>query len=206
MDGKSAVLGECSKIIVLFPPSTRNLCLMQQQCGDQAKLYRLMPRLEYGLIDKLTSTSVIFIPSGWSHATFTTRGGFLISVDCITKTTVWTYSQYLKHHLYRELDTKQQTECFFLFLDCLEYAFTYHEVALASRSWCVIKDELKCAMDASWKRKASQIWHKAIEENPGALWDDGRANDEIPVHQFWEQHLSWLDDQMNGTRRGRRLA
>ena len=131
MDGKSAVLGDCQKIIILFPPSSHNLSLMQQECGHQAKLARLMPQLEYGLIDRLNSTSVIFIPSGWAHTTFTTRGGFLISIDCVTETTVWTFSQYLKHHLYRELDTKQQIECFFLFLDCLDHTFTHYGVAFS---------------------------------------------------------------------------
>lgn len=204
MDGESAVLGDCRKIIILFPPSGYNLDLMQQECGNQAKLARLMPLLEYGLIDWLDSTNVIFIPSGWAHTTFTLSGGFLVSIDCITKTTVWTFSRYLKYHLYRELDNKQQIECYFLFLDCLEHALSYHKVALASRSWCDIEDQLKCTMGTLWKRKASQIWHRALDENPDALLDDRHGIDQIPVHQFWKQHLSWLDDQMNGVRRGKR--
>ena len=203
MDGKSAVLGDCQKIIVLFPPSSHNLRLMQAECRNQAKLARLMPRLEYGLIDTLNSSNIVFIPSGWAHATFTTRGGFLMSIDCATKTTVWTFSQYLKHHLYHELDAKQQNKCLFLFLDCLQHTITSYELVLASRSWCNVEDLLKGIVDNLWRRTASRIWHTAAEENPKALWDDGRGNKDMTTRQFGEQYLSWLDAEMIGLRRGR---
>lgn len=203
MDGMSVVLGDCQKTIVLFAPSPHNLRWMQQECRNQGKLARGLYSLEYGLIEKLDYSAIIFIPSGWLHATFTTRGGFLVSIDCATKTTVWTFSEYLKYQLFRELDTNQQDECFFLFLTCLEHTLSSHELTLASRAWCNVDDFLKSEMDKTWKQSASQIWGKAANENPNALLDDGMGNNELQVHSFYKRYLSWLDVDRPGLRRGR---
>jgi len=200
MDGISAVLGDCQKLIILFPPSCHNLGVLQRERGNQAKLARTMSLLEYGLIDRLDSTNVIFIPSGWAHATFTTRGGFLVSVDCATKRTVWSFSRYLQYGLYSELESKQQAECWYLFLDCLEYALACHEILLATRSWRSIENMLKETTDMTWKRKASQVWRKMTDSSPGAMMEDGLDGAPLPIHQFWERHLSWLNVEGNTKR------
>jgi hypothetical protein len=133
MDGISAVLGDCRKTFILFPPSDYNLSWMRRECHNQGKLVRGLEVLECGVIAELDSSSAIFIPSGWSHAVFTTEGGFLVSIDCVTKRTVWTFSQYLLYQLYLEVETKRQADCFFLFLT---------KVALHSYSYVRAADQM----------------------------------------------------------------
>jgi hypothetical protein len=204
MDGISAVLGDCRKTFILFPPSDYNLSWMRRECHNQGKLVRGLEVLQCGVMAELDSSNAIFIPSGWSHAVFTTEGGFLVSIDCVTKRTVWTFSQYLRYQLYLEVETKKQADCFFLFLDCLEVALEHGELSTASRSWTNIEDLLRKHSDDKWKRSALMLWKGVLENHADVLVSEGCDDvGEVPVDRFYEKHLTWLDTELGGRKRKR---
>jgi hypothetical protein len=204
MDGISAVLGDCRKTFVLFPPTDDNFSWMRRECHNQGKLARGLEALHCGLITELDSSSAIFIPSGWSHAVFTTEGGFLVSIDCVTRQTVWTMSQYLRYQLYLEVETEKQADCFFLFLDCLEVALDHGELSTSLRSWMNIENLLRKHSDDKWKNSALTLWKGVLEKHAGALVNEGHGGiEEVPLGTFYEKHLTWLDIAVRSRKRKR---
>jgi hypothetical protein len=48
--------------------------------------------LEGGMVVRTTSDDVLYIPAGYVYAVFTIRGGFLVTIDCITRDSIWPFS------------------------------------------------------------------------------------------------------------------
>jgi hypothetical protein len=63
---------------------------------------------------------------------------------------------------------------------------------MATRSCCSIEDKFKQITDTLWKRRVSQVWHKMTDSSPGVMIEDGSGNAQIPVHGFWDRHVSCL--------------
>jgi hypothetical protein len=136
---------------------------------------------------------------------FTTEGGFLVSIDCATTHTVWTFSQYLLYQLYLEVETEKQVDCFFLFLDCLEVALAHGELSTASRSWMSIEDFLRKHSNDKWKRSALMLWRGVLETHADILVSECHDGvEEVPLKRFYEKHLTWLDTEVRGRKRKRK--
>ncbi|KAL5346600.1 hypothetical protein ACLOAV_008307 [Pseudogymnoascus australis] len=82
--GFSMVYGRCEKVLVLFPPTQKNLEIFAQTAGLSNRLARIGDKLEGGLIVRITSSLAIDLPSCALHAVFTTAGGFLGGINFST--------------------------------------------------------------------------------------------------------------------------
>lgn len=65
---------------------------------------------------------------------------------------------------------------------------------------------LKKTADVTSKRKASQVWREMTDSSPDAMMEDGLDRAQLPIHQFWERHLFWLNVEGNAKRQIMRLA
>ena len=85
---------------------------MRNAEGQKAKLVRLAPSLEGGMIMKTTSAEAIYLLAGCIHATFTIEGGYLIAIDFTTMNSAKAFSEYLVSGLDNFLGTRSQRDCF----------------------------------------------------------------------------------------------
>ncbi|KAK9625528.1 hypothetical protein V6Z98_005601 [Aspergillus fumigatus] len=160
MEGLSVPLGDCEKIWFMWPPTERNLSLMANESGQLAKLIRLAPLLEGGILLQTDSDHALTIPSGCLHATLTIKGGFLVTKDFATRYTIQSFSRYLAWGLQQELDENSRANCYYLYLDCLNVALENGEVNLAIEGWVGIERILKdiATKDATWRGSAWTYW------------------------------------------------
>jgi hypothetical protein len=79
---------------------------MRTEQGQHAKFARSAALLEGGMVVRTTSKDALYIPAGCLHAVFTIRGGFLVSVDCTTRDSIWPFSQYLKSNIVAALNAE----------------------------------------------------------------------------------------------------
>ncbi|KFY04141.1 hypothetical protein V491_09464 [Pseudogymnoascus sp. VKM F-3775] len=79
--GYSVVFDDCVKVILLFPPTERNLGLFASTAGLPNRLARIGDQLEGGLIARIDKSLAIDLPSCALHAVFTTVGGFLGGIN-----------------------------------------------------------------------------------------------------------------------------
>ncbi|KAH1601520.1 hypothetical protein KXV92_006172 [Aspergillus fumigatus] len=160
MEGLSVPLGDCVKIWFMWPPTERNLSLMASESGQLAKLIRLAPLLEGGILLQTDSGHALTIPSGCLHATMTIKGGFLVTKDFATRYTIQSFSRYLAWSLQQELDENSRANCYYLYLDCLNVALENGEANLAIEGWVGIEGILKdiATKDATWRGLAWTYW------------------------------------------------
>ena len=192
MDGISAPLDACEKIWLIFPPTDGNLSLMDRERGQQAKLSRIGTELEGGIIERTTSAEALYLPAACLHAVFTVAGGFLVSIDCTTRSSVWSFSKYLRYQLHLELDDVGQQECYSMFLRCLEVSLANSYIDLAIRSWVSIEDILHQHADTSdqWLHAAITLWQPYIDSDTASRCPC-RSPRLTPMHRF-ATHLWWL--------------
>ena len=168
---------------------------MAQERGQHAKLARLAEKLEGGIVAQTTSAEALYIPAGCLHAVFTMEGGFLASIDCTTRLSVWPFSQYLRYQLHLALDTTGQGECFFLFLESLETSLANSQELLALRSWISIEDLLQqhADHDIEWRTRAASIWQQYRKSTAGATLKcpSDQITNIASGCQDWG-HTSWL--------------
>jgi hypothetical protein len=195
MDGISAPMGDCVKIWLLYPPTDHNLAWMRQEKGQHGKLFRGGDHLEGGVIVQTNSAEALYIPSGCIHAVFTVSGGFLVSIDCTTRFSLWPFSQYLRHRLHLELDLTGQEHCYFLFLECLKVALANSCELTAIRSWISVEDllEAEAAGNPEWRRSATAVWeiHFVGERGGDQACPCGVLGINLEQH-VRAQHLEWL--------------
>ncbi|TKA69039.1 hypothetical protein B0A55_10981 [Friedmanniomyces simplex] len=70
-DVLSAVVDDCRKIFVLYPPTTKNLRLLDGVENEPFRLATICQKLEGALYSEVTSSKAIVIPSGTLHAVIT---------------------------------------------------------------------------------------------------------------------------------------
>lgn len=116
---------------------------MANESGQLAKLIRLAPLLEGGILLQTDSDHALTIPSGCLHATLTIKGGFLVTKDFTTRYTIQSFSHYLAWGLQQELDENSRANCYYLYLDYLNIALENREVNLAIEGWVGIERILK---------------------------------------------------------------
>jgi hypothetical protein len=80
----------------MFPPTVENLRLIQLADAQRGKLARICKDLEGGLVFRSTSQQAIYIPAGCIHVVFTTRGGFLLTMEFSTPESACVLSALLK--------------------------------------------------------------------------------------------------------------
>ncbi|KIW36686.1 uncharacterized protein PV06_11101 [Exophiala oligosperma] len=195
-DGISATLHDCEKVWMIYPPKPHNLQWMAEHRGQQAKLAQGMGVLEGGVVAHTTSAEAIYLPAGCLHAVFTVAGGFLVSIDCTTRRSVWPFAQYLRYNIQAELEATEERNCYFLFLDSLEAALQNAGERDAFRAWIEVEDilQIKRENDRGWVRAARKVWDDYLKVDP-------IIDIECPCHgavssffleHFRDRHLRWL--------------
>jgi hypothetical protein len=196
MDGISSPIDECEKIWFLYPGTELNLSLMYKEQGQHAKFARLAALLEGGVAVRTTSKDAIYIPAGCLHAVFTIRGGFLVSIDCTTRDSIWPFTQYLKSNLTTALDVEGQRDCLFLFLECLAVALDHGRSQKAISGWMSIESLLRkvAQRDHEWSRYARKLWRDFMAKELPIRADCACSFAErIQFRKhFADVHLSWL--------------
>ncbi|KAK0886455.1 hypothetical protein LTR02_018117 [Friedmanniomyces endolithicus] len=94
-DVLSAVVDVCRKIFVLYPPTTKNLRLLDGVENEPFRLATICQKLEGALYSEVTSSKAIVIPAGTLHAVITIVGGTLISKDFYTVGTLAPMSRWI---------------------------------------------------------------------------------------------------------------
>ncbi|KAJ9662593.1 hypothetical protein H2198_001265 [Neophaeococcomyces mojaviensis] len=203
-DSISATLHECEKVWMVYPPTPHNLQWMAEHRGQHAKLAQGMAVLEGGVVVHTTSAEAIYLPAGCLHAVFTVAGGFLVSMDCTTQTSVWPCGQYLRYNVQAEFEADEQRDCYFLFLEALEVALQNAGERDAFRAWIAVEDvfQMKRKNDRAWVRAARKVWDEYLKSEP--LVDiecpcAGAVSSSFLDH-LKERHLGWLVDDRRRSR------
>ncbi|KKZ67422.1 hypothetical protein EMCG_06907 [[Emmonsia] crescens] len=82
--GLSQSIGHSERIWLLYPPTDDNLEAFAQFSGEFGRLTKVSSKLTDGYVACVDSSSVIYIPPGWLHATFTTISGSLVGVNFVS--------------------------------------------------------------------------------------------------------------------------
>jgi hypothetical protein len=160
MDGLSASMHKCQKIWFMYPPTEKNLSLMAIEDGQVAKIMRLAQSLEGGVIFCTSSTTAVYIPSGCIHTALTVSGGFLVTMDFTTRISVLPFSRYLNLNLQSSLDQRGQSDCYYMYLDCLSVALANGRHNLAIKFWISVEYRLSqiAKADQGWRAAATVCW------------------------------------------------
>jgi hypothetical protein len=121
-------------------------------------------------------------------------GGFLASLDCTTRYSLWPFSQDLRHRLHLEIDLVGQEHCYFLFLECLNVALENSCELSTIRSWISIEDLLEAVVvgNPEWRRSATAVWEvHFIERREDQAYPCGVLGINLERH-IRAQHLEWL--------------
>lgn len=194
MDALSATMHRCRKIWLMFPPTCHNLQLLEAELSQSTRLARIGCDLEGGIIVETDSTQAVFIPSGCLHACLTTAGGFLVSIDCSTRTSARPFSHYLQRHLYRELDAEGQRDIFYKFVDTLEVAIANGVSAVAVEAWIHCESTLRSfsKWDGAWMMKARQTLRRV--DSFAELCPCGSSYSSSWYDHWLGHHLAFLCD------------
>jgi len=160
-DGISAPMGKCTKLWLVFPPTSHNLKLMSSAEGQKAKLTRIGRKLEGGMIFKTSSAESIYLPVGCLHSVFTLHGGFLVSIDFITPISCHALSSLLTHGLDQVGSPSFRTELFARFLSSVDLALQNKEM-IAVESWINALERVREYSDENgdWKKEATKNWNE----------------------------------------------
>ena len=162
----------------MFPPTTKNLRLMQMADAQRGKLARVGKDLEGCLIFKTTSRQALYIPVGCIHAVFTIHGGFLLSIEFSTPESVRVLAALLNSNFDRFKDQYAQCELPGQFIESINLALQQNRPLVGLKAWIDIEDRIrrwasKCEdgnqatknkhwikrRDA-WKKKVSTTWDR----------------------------------------------
>lgn len=175
-DVLSAPLGQTMKIWLLFPPTDHNLSLMKQAEGQRAKLARIGPQLEGGMVFRTDSTQALYLPIGTLHAVITTQGGFLISFEFSTPTSAKASASMINHGLDDEIgrttfyDTAYQERIWDRFLMSIDIGLSSHAVArsTALAAWVSSSERITewSLRKPAWAKNALRVWKDFFEYVP----------------------------------------
>jgi hypothetical protein len=197
MDGISSPVDECKKLWFLYPGTELNLSLMNREQGQHAKFARLPALLEGGMVVRTTSRDALYIPAGCLHVVFTIRGGFLASIDCTTRDSIWPFTQYLKSNLATALDVEGQRHCLFLFLECLAVALNHGRSQKAINGWVSIESLLRkvAQRNHEWSQHTRKLWSEFMAKELPICADCACSSvEQVQAgNHFADAHLSWLD-------------
>jgi hypothetical protein len=211
MDGLSAPMHKCQKIWFTYPPTEKNLSLMATEDGQVAKMTRLAQSLEGGVMFCTSSSNALYIPSGCIHAAFTISGGFLVTMDFTTRISVLPFSRYLDLNLQASLDQKGQSDCYYMYLDCLSVALANGRHNLAIKCWIGVEYRLSQIekADQKWRVAATACWDSFLltrmAQSTTCSCEIGCREVDFAKH-FQNAHLKFLsseDVHRHNTRRTR---
>jgi hypothetical protein len=134
-DGISKTLGQCEKYWFLFPPTAENLRLLAGVHGEKRKLGKLLHALEFGIIAKTKASDALYIPSGCIHATYTTKGGFLVAKDFVTMETCGVIAMLMRSRLFSTFDNMSLGLCLEWFVSSLVVAVHCQRYTAALKAW-----------------------------------------------------------------------
>jgi len=142
-DGISKTLGQCEKYWFLFPPTAENLRLLAEAHGEKRKLGKLLHALEFGIIAKTKASDALYIPSGCIHATYTTKGGFLVAKDFVTMTTCGVIATLMRSRFFSTFDNMSLDLCLEWFASSLMVAVYCQRYNAALKAWVDAESILK---------------------------------------------------------------
>ena len=126
----------------MFPPTPRNIQLMQLADGQRSKLERIGKELEGGLMIHTDSSEALYIPAGCIHAVYTLHGGFLVTLEFTTPVSVKVLSTLLNAQFDRFKDQWLQSELPGQFIESVELALTQNQVQVGLDAWINTQDRL----------------------------------------------------------------
>ncbi|KAH9206302.1 hypothetical protein DL95DRAFT_469762 [Leptodontidium sp. 2 PMI_412] len=166
-DSMSSPMGQCRKLWMVFPPTTKNLKLMKQADGQRAKLDRIGKNLEGGLVFTTNSEEAISLPAGCIHSVITLQGGFLIATDFTTPLSSKPYTAMIN----AGLDDSGAAETFRLevfkrFLSSVDYGLACKHEVLAITSWIGTLENIHPYSNdnPSWKKAAFKVWDEFFKK------------------------------------------
>ncbi|KAL2073108.1 hypothetical protein VTL71DRAFT_10432 [Oculimacula yallundae] len=176
-DGLSTIIGSCEKLWIMFPPTRKNLHLMQVADGQRSKLARIGKDLEGGVVLAVDSSQALYIPAGCLHAVFTLHGGFLITMEFTTSISVKVLSSLLNAQFDRFKDHWLQSELPGQFIESVELALTQNQVQAGVDAWIHTQSRLKLWFDKEQDSSAS---------SRNQHWVDRRSGWEKKVREVWD--------------------
>lgn len=130
--------------------------------GQKAKLARIGPRLEGGIIFTTTGEESVYIPVGCLHSVFTLVGGFLVAIDFVTPRSCKTFAAMLEAGLDRESGESKafQNDVFYWFLASIDLALCYPLLMEGIEAWVDAIERIRewVERNKNWGKKASRVW------------------------------------------------
>ncbi|KAH8431015.1 uncharacterized protein LDX57_008676 [Aspergillus melleus] len=192
-DGVSALVGDCRKIWLLYPPSRNNLVAMRTVDGQRGKLARIMHRLEGGIMVETTAAQSLYIPAGCIHATFTLQGGFLVARDFTTSISIGAISAYIASGLEGMLTPQAREACWDWFSRCLDVSLAHGQFDRAIRAWMDAEPRLAiwASLHRHWRTAMRRIWDLHVQEIPEQC-PCGTQGDAVLQDHLYSTHLKCL--------------
>lgn len=82
--GSILCIGDCKKIVVMWPPTTHNLDVMRKESGYAAIFQRVGHRLEGGIATVVDSSVALVMFTGTIHFTITLEPGILVGINWVS--------------------------------------------------------------------------------------------------------------------------
>ncbi|KAE9375997.1 hypothetical protein N431DRAFT_464056 [Stipitochalara longipes BDJ] len=134
-DGISTTIAPTEKVWMMFPPTPKNLQLMQRADAQHGKLVRIGAELKGGLIFHTTSRQAIYIPIGCIHGVFTTHGGFLLSMEFSTPESARVLAALLNSDFDLFKDQYSQAELPGQFIEAVDLALQNNRPLVGLGAW-----------------------------------------------------------------------
>lgn len=162
----------------MFPPTAKNLQLMQLADAQPGKLARIGKDLEGGLVFKNTSRQALYIPVGCIHAVYTTTGGFLLSIEFSTPESVRVLSALLNTDFDLFKDQYVQAELPGQFIESIDLALQQNRALVGLGAWIDTQDRIRRWISkkeddseatknrfwierrSDWKKKVADTWNR----------------------------------------------
>ena len=152
-----------------------------------------MTRLQGGIFVETSSKYAIHIPAACIHATFTIRGGFLVTEDFTTAQSIKALSAYLDAQLDRSLPDEARVIFFDWFERCLDTCLTHQDIKLALQAWV----NAECYLSAwatshrQWRVSVRRVWERHLSDHDKQHCVCGHRGGSLKYHLF-STHLACL--------------
>ncbi|KAH7357103.1 hypothetical protein BKA65DRAFT_474895 [Rhexocercosporidium sp. MPI-PUGE-AT-0058] len=188
-DGISTAIGTCEKLWIMFPPTPKNLQLMQSADGQRYKLARIGKDLEGGLVIKADSTQALYLPAGCLHAVFTLHGGFLVSLEFTTPLSVKVLSVLLNSQFDRFKDKWLQSELPGQFIESVELALNQNQIQVGVDAWINTQDRLRLWFDTEQDESEATRNEYWVRRRSGWQEKDSEGTQQTFKEHFYSEHL-----------------
>jgi hypothetical protein len=100
-------------------------------------------KLECGIVTRTQSSEALYIPSGCIHATYTTKGGFLVAKDFVTRSTFRVIVSLIGSEYFKVFDSESRELCLDWFITSLEIAVQHQKLLAVLEAWIDVESMLR---------------------------------------------------------------